>query len=270
MALQKPDQSTLVDCSVSHGAGRSCDLPALPVAGVYTVLVDPSAAAATLKLWLSADVTGTVAINSAATAVSAPFGRDGRYTFTGTAGQALGLGITEPVTTPPNGYVSITVQKPDQSILLDCSVWHGAGTSCDLPVLPVTGVYTIVVDPGFATATLKLWLSTDVAGALTADGVATTFTTARAGQNARYTFAGTAGQDLRLVLSGDTFPGDTEVYVYEPNGNLWTWTSLFYASGSGSAGLLDLWGLPATGTYTVFITPTGIATGSITTRLVTP
>ena len=267
--VYQPNGSLLTQTSIS--AGNSATLVDLtpPVTGTYTVLVTPEGTATgTLTTTLWADVSGTLTINGAATAASVPIGRDGRYTFTGTAGQGLGLGITDVVTTPADNYVYVKVLKPDQTVLLDCNViYHSVGGGrCNPLLLPASGVYTVLLEPSAAAATLKLWLSTEVTGTLAANGAAQTFTTTRVGQNARYTFAGTTGKPLSLVLSGGTFPGTTSVYVYQPNGSLLTQTSLYYESGAGSFTILSL-DPPATGIYKVLMTPEGTATGTLTTTL---
>jgi len=252
-----------------EGSSGILELNNLPTVGTYTVFISPSGTATgSISAALWADATGTLAVDGAATAASLPKGRKGRYTFTGAVGQNLGLGLTDLATTPTGNSVSFAVYKPDNSLLLDCgqASQNNGGNSCDLPSLAVAGTYTVVVDPGVNAATFKLWLSKDATGALT-DGTAKTFASVRPGQNARYTFSGTAGQNLGLLLSGDVFPGTTTAYVFKPDGDELDHASLDYSSGAGSVGSMDLGNLPAAGTYTVFITPSGTAMGSITATL---
>ncbi|MGH8583830.1 MAG: hypothetical protein ACREWG_13825 [Gammaproteobacteria bacterium] len=94
-----------------------------------------------------------------------------------------------------------------------------------------------------------------------------TFSTTRVGQNARYTFSGTAGQNQSLLFSANVFPGYTYAYVYKPDGTYLTNTTLYYSSGAGTGTTLNLTNLPATGTYKVFITPPDVATGSLTVQI---
>jgi len=161
------------------------------------------------------------------------------------------------------GYLSAGCRYTAQSL--------SAAVSLALPRLPETGDYTILIVPN-ASAVLHatVTLSTDFTGAVVADAGATVFNTTRVGQNARYTFAGTAGQNLSLVLSEDTFPGTTDVFVYQPDGSQWRTAALAYSSGPGSSATVPLPNLPTSGTFTVAIAPHGTATGSISMRLSTP
>ena len=269
--VYKPDGTQLTSTSVSYSSGtgssRTLDLKNLPVAGTYTVFISPQGlATGSISTTLWTDAAATVPTNGSATALTLPIGRDGRYTFTGTAGQYLGLGLTNLVTTPAGQYVYLYVYKPDGSELKYCSYTY-SGMSCDLPVLPVTGTYTIWVDNDNWASTFNLLLSLDVTGTLTINGPAQSFTTTRVGQNARYTFTDSVGQNLSLVLSGDTFPGYTYVYVYKLDGTQLTYTSVYYSTGAGTTVTLNLNNLPVAGTYTVFVTPSGVATGSISVKL---
>jgi hypothetical protein len=83
------------------------------------------------------------------------------------------------------------------------------------------------------------------------------------GQNARYSFTATAGQNLSLAFVGPTFPGYwTYAYVFKPDG-----TQLTHTYFNGTSTTLDLANLPVSGTYSVFITPPGTATGTMGVRI---
>jgi hypothetical protein len=126
----------------------------------------------------------------------------------------------------------------------------------------VTGSYSVVVRPvADATGTLRLWLSRDIAGALTI-GTPMPLALDRPGRNARMSFAGTAGQALRLAWSGVAIVGATSpayVYVYLPDGSTLATASI----ASGATGGVDLSTLPATGKYTVFVDPPVASTMSV-------
>jgi hypothetical protein len=269
--VYRPDGLQLAVATVNYSTGAgsagTLDLNNLPVTGTYTVFVTPVAVATgAVNLNLRADVAGALAAGGAATAVSVTAGQNARYTFTGAVGEGWGLGIPTVATTPAGGAATVSVYKPDNSLLLTCGTFGVAGGSCDLPVLPVAGTYTVLVNAGVNAATLSLLLSADVTGTLIKGGATLTFTTTRVGQNARYSFNGTAAQTLSVVLSGDTFPGTTYVYVYKPDGVLFA-SKAQVGSIAGTAGTLTLTNLPITGTYTVFITPSGISIGTIQVRI---
>lgn len=149
---------------------------------------------------------------------------------------------------------------------MTCGTFGSTGGSCDLPLLPVTDTYTVFANPENNAATLNLWLSTDVTGTLT-PGAVETFSTTRVGQNARYSFGGTAGQNQSLLFSADVFPGTTYLRVYKPDGALLASSLIYYSTGTGSSATLNLTNLPVTGTYKLFITPSGTATGSMNTQI---
>ena len=91
-----------------------------------------------------------------------------------------------------------------------------------------------------------------------------TVTTSTAGQNARYTFSGTAGQTATVSLTNSTYTGcaGLNVSILKPDG-----TSLSSAGLCGASGTVGPSSLPTTGTYTVLVNPAGAATGSVTVTL---
>lgn len=268
LTVYKPDNSVLTTCYM-YSSSRDCDLPLLPVSGTYLIFADPGSSTASFDLLLSADLTGTLTVDGAAQAfITDRVGQNARYVFNGTAGQGFGLGIPTVFTTPAGGVATVSIYKPDNTKLTTCYMFGVAGSKCNLALLPVSGAYTVFVDPGSYTASFGLFMSSDITGTLAFGGDAQAFSTNRVGQNARYAFNGTAGQNLSLLFSGDTFPGSTSIYVYKPDGSYLSSTSVYY-SGSGPAGTgtWNLTNLPATGTYTVFVTSSGGATGSISLQI---
>ena len=113
------------------------------------------------------------------------------------------------------------------------------------------------------TGTQRVWLSRDLGGTLAGDvplGVAL----ARPGQNARLTFAGTAGQTLRLSWSGVTSAaGSTALRVISPTGPTLASTSV----PSGGIATYDIPALPATGNYILFVDPSAPVTLNATVRI---
>lgn len=267
--IKTPLGADLIPPQYFNGA-TNFNWPKLPTTGTYTLLIVPATTSSlNATLTLSSDLTGTLAVDGAAQAfTSVRVGQNGRYTFTGTTGQGLGLGMPAWSTTPAGGSVKLIVYKPDNTALVTCYMYGGVGSNCNLPLLPATGNYTVFVDPGNYTASFDLFLSSDVTGTLVAGGDAQVFTTIRVGQNARYTFTGTASQNLSLLLSGDTFPNVTYFYIYKPDGTLFASKSLYYSgTGSASASTWNLTSLPVTGSYTVFVAPSGGATGTLSVQI---
>jgi len=93
-----------------------------------------------------------------------------------------------------------------------------------------------------------------------AGGGSVTLTTTVPGENARLTFAGTAGQRISLRIASCCV---TKISILSPDG-----TALVAATSFGAGtGFVDTRTLPATGTYTIVVDPQGDATGDMTLTL---
>jgi RHS repeat-associated protein len=124
------------------------DSVSLPVTGTYAIVVDPELdGTGSLTLQLHADVAGSITIGGppVVATISSP-GQEATYTFSGPAGQDLRLGVTN--VTILQSYVSI--EEPDGSYLVSPTFVDTNGKVIVTPVLPVSGTYTIVVDPSFS------------------------------------------------------------------------------------------------------------------------
>ncbi|NTX01681.1 IPT/TIG domain-containing protein, partial [Myxococcus sp. CA040A] len=189
--------------------------------GTHVITVDPQAAnTGELTLRLVQEASGSAgSIDGTPTTVSLGVGQNGRYTFSGDAGDRLGLGVVSITTVPASQSVTFEVRKPDGTLLINCSSYTAPG-SCNLPVLPVTGTYAITVNQaGMATASAGLLLSRTVEDTLVVDGAAVTFSTARVGQDGRFSFTAAANTNVTLVATGGTFSNYASVQVLRPDGN---------------------------------------------------
>jgi hypothetical protein len=101
----------------------------------------------------------------------------------------------------------------------------------------------------------------DLTGALSA-GSPQSLSLAAPGQNARLTFAGTAGERISVQLAGSTISAAL-LSILKPDGT--TLGTNAYA-GVGNS-FLDTRALPAAGTYTIVVDPQDAATGSATLTL---
>jgi hypothetical protein len=255
LALLNPDGTTLA------GVSSFIDTQVLPAAGAYAVFANPPGSAtgtATVNLYeVPADATGTLAADGVGATMSLDVpGQNGRFTFSGTSGQRFSLTVS------PGPLGSVTIRKPDESLLTSGTV--GVLTSFIEPfTLPSTGTYAIDVNPmnaGTGNVTLTLHdVPADVTGSITAGGSPVTVTTTVAGQNGGLTFSGTVGQRVSLSLSAG--PGGT-VSIRRASG-----TSLVSTGISVITGFIEPVTLPASETYTVFVDYTGNGTGSVTVHL---
>jgi hypothetical protein len=84
------------------------------------------------------------------------------------------------------------------------------------------------------------------------------YSTTVPGQNAYFYFAGTAGEDIGLGLTGltlsPTSPTSVYMYLYGPTGTQLTWTQCYTANPGGGCNISKL-NLPSTGTYSVMVQP---------------
>ncbi|UJB18558.1 MULTISPECIES: IPT/TIG domain-containing protein [Lysobacter] len=208
--LQKPDGSYISSMGVL--AGKSL-IAELPIAGDYTLLVDPAfGATASSQVTLSPGVFGAMVLD----------GETGQYQTTtagqvvelqinGTAGKSLGLGITDLVTSTGD-YVYARWISPSGSEVT--SVRCSVGTNCDLDLpITVTGTHRVRVTPEFQGQTFKFkaTLSSDLTATLVPD-MPRMVAIERAGQNAKLSFNGAVGQVFAVLVSGQTnTPESTEV-----------------------------------------------------------
>jgi len=258
------------------GSSNYMDVTTLAVAGTYTMLVDPTqavqAGSVTVQLQSApSDVTGTIAIDGAPVTVTTttPF-QDARLSFTATAGQR----IVAYVTNITNQYAFLYLLKSDGTTQAGISFSANSGPAfMDAQTLSVTGTYQLWIQHSQANVgseTVQLSsVPADVTGTITIDGPSVAVNTTAAGQNAKLTFSGTAGQRVLMNLSAGTYPTTNNggyygcyLTLYGPSGN-------YLVSGTcgGATGFIDVATLSTTGTYTILIDPQGAVTGGVTVQL---
>ena len=263
VSMYKPDGSVLVAPTLMNTAGGALDTQVLPVSGTYAILVDPSTTYtgnATLTLYGTADITGTIALDGAnvSSSLTVP-GQRARYTFTGTAGQWINLGMTSG--TIASGTISLL--KPDGSTFVSTSFGAGGGSLDPTAAIPLTGTYTVLVDPSAAnTGSITLTLSSALTGSISLDGAPVPLSLTRVGQTARYTFSGTTGQWVSLGVTSVTLT-TVSVSLLKPDGTQVAGTSV----GTAGGGLEPPTTLPVTGTYTIVLDPAATYTGNVTMKL---
>jgi len=264
VTILKPDGTTLAGPTTIGTTGGGLEPPStLPTTGTYTIVVDPSGTnTGNITLTLMSYLSGTLNLNGTATTTTiTPIGRNARYTFSGTTGQWVSLGLTGVTITSS----TVTLWKPDGTQFASTTIGTSGG-SLDAPTaLPTTGTYTVTVNPAVQyTGNITLTLSSEVSGTVTINAAATPITISRAGQNARYTFTGTASQQATVKITGNTL-GSLSVALYTPSGAVQT------SSGSAAASFnLPAVTLATTGTYTVTINPQTTATGSLNLQVTSP
>ena len=263
IAVYKPDARLLasVNCRVD-GTQCAVNLTNLPATGSYSIIVQPaSGATGTLQAWLSRDATATLSSGTPLRLALTRPGQNARLTFAGAAGTLIALQVRGVETNPPAQGLLVTIGKPDGS-WLTYSHLTGAGQILVAPPLPVTGTYTVFLEPesaakGAATASMEVLL--DPGQSLAVDGPTSATVIELPGGSARYTFAGEVGQNLGLGISNLTLNPkvDATVYVYGPNGaQLAAYTCAASAGGCGGNVAPQ-----SAGTHGVVVRPSAGATG---------
>lgn len=237
----------------------------LPASGTYAVLVESDLSYTgklKLALYNAPELTGTITIDQGTVTptLTVP-GQRARYTFNGTEGQWVNLGLTG-VAIP---MTAVSILKPDGSKWEAITVGPSGGSLDPLTALPETGTYTVAVEPvGNYTGSMTLALSSPVEGTIAIGGAAVPVSLNRPGQTARYTFNGNAGQWVNLGLTSVNITS-TAVTLLTSDGTILASTAV----GTAGGGLEDQSPLPTTGTYTILVDPVGSYTGKMTLTLST-
>ena len=277
VSVTRPDGLTLFSSTYVGTKGGFLDTKSLPMTGTYTILVDPQGedtGNVTLALYdVPPDaVEGLLPGGAPVTLETTVPGQNGRATFSGAAGQRVAVAVTDvSVGTSTCCSAKISILKPDGTSLAAAAYLGTKGGFVDTKALPVGGTYTILLDPQLTdtgAATLALYsVPPDVAGTLAVGGAPVSVTMATPGQNARFVFAGVAGQRVSLGLSQVTVGTSTccsmKLSVVKPDG-----TSLLYPSYVGTRPVTLGLQLPVTGVYAIVLDPQGADTGSATVTLV--
>src|SRR5262245_11924476 len=267
LAVLKPDGTTLASAGLS-GTGSFVGAATLPESGTYTVLLNPTGAyigGTSLTLYdVPADVTGPIVPGGPSVVVSlAAPGQNARLTFNGTTGQRISLKAANSTISG----ASLAIVKPDGTTLTSVGL-STAGAFIDVQTLTATGTYTVVVDPNtttIGTVTLSLYdVPANLTGTLTIGGTPIAVTLGTPGQNASFTFSGTAGQQATVRITGNTC-GTVLIKLLKPDGS-----QLASATSAAASFNLPMQTLPTTGSYTVVVDPSAANTGTLNLSVTSP
>ncbi|MFI1992876.1 IPT/TIG domain-containing protein [Actinoplanes sp. NPDC020271] len=239
--------------------GRLFDLAALPATGSYQILLEPSAETGTLTFTPVIAVNGgTLAVGGTAPTYTVPAG--GRYldaTFTVGAGQRISLGFTG--WTFASSTLLVRITDSSGTALYESTLTKTG--SLDYPDL-AAGTYRVdLVATDRGAGAVVVTASAQVNGGSFTLGAAKTITASRIGQSTYAVYAGTSGQLLALAYTNVTMTYYPSVVVRDATGTV-------IAALAGAA-TVNLPALPATGTYTITISPysaSGSATATLKTR----
>jgi hypothetical protein len=189
-------------------------------------------------------------------------GQSGYYSFSATAGQNIGVVLSNMALTPsgPNNYIYPYVYRPDGGLVADPNCYTtnpGGGCNVTLYNLPQTGTYTVRFDsPAQQRMSFNLAMAQAVSASLVV-GTPQNVSLATPGQYEVLSFTATAGQAATLTLNSvvTTPSGQTVVAtVINPSGGQVT-----SVSSSGSTASVNLTNLLA-GVYRILVVPNYAAT----------
>ena len=279
VSIAKPDGTTLVYPTLVGTNGGFVDTRSLPVSGRYSILVDPQATASgsmTLTLYdVPPDVTDTITPSGPAVTVAmGPVpGQNASLRFEGTAGRRVSVRLSSvTIGTSTCCSARVSIWKPDGTTLVYPTLVGTNGGFVDASTLPVSGSYTILVDPvgtDLGSMTLALYdVPADVSASTSPGGAPVTVSMGPVpGQNALVRFSGALGQRISLRLTSVTIGTSTccsvRVSIQRPDGSNLVYPTLLGTSG----GFLDTSTLPVSGTYTILVDPVGMDLGSLTLAL---
>jgi hypothetical protein len=153
--LLKPDGERLqaVGCFARVVDGlqvQPCKLYAsLPASGRYTVeIAPPPRAKASGRLLASRPVVGSLAAGTPVALGPMKPAQIAIYTFTGSAGQSVGVALADLATDPKGTTVKVTLQAKEGFGPWSSSAGQSGTVKIAPTVLPRNGAYTVTVDPG--------------------------------------------------------------------------------------------------------------------------
>lgn len=198
--------------------------------GVYGIVVrpDPDYRDTTISfsMVLSSDVHIPMSLDVKEQIEIENDGQNGRLTFQGVEGDTLAIVVSGISTVPEGGSVACSVYKPDGTFLHSMSVSSvfRKGLLLNLPNLPLTGTYTVLVEPSVPTVA-QFEISSG--SGLNLDAVPAVFSSSAQGEHAYFTFSASEGQNYGFGISELMTPDATSpirVEAYRPDGSLLTFT----------------------------------------------
>jgi RHS repeat-associated protein len=262
VSVVRPDGTSAASGSWGFHSGVFIDVTSLNQTGTCLLRIVPAnnfTGTETVQLW-SVPADASYAImpgGSPVTVTTTVPGQNASVTFTGSVGQRVSLRVDN-VTTEAG---AITITRPDGQQQTNGSWSFHSGTFIDATTLQLAGTYTIYVNPALQyTGSIQLTLfdvPPDASGTLVIGGTSQSFTTTTPGQNAYFTFSGTAGHPVNVVTSNVAIEAGN-ISILRPDGTQLASGSWSYHLPTSVSATLD-----ATGTWKVIFDPVLDYTGAM-------
>src|SRR5262249_6994423 len=262
LKILNPDGTVLTGADTATcGPSAFIEPVTLPIAGTYSVVIDPAGSGTgTIDVNLYDVVDFTAVITAGGPAVSAPVtvpGQNASLAFKGLTGHRVSV-VTAMAGTACMPY-TVSVRQSDSTPPL-ASV-YGCGTTFLEPVsLPISGTFRVFVDPvGSTTAafSVNLYDVVDASGSIAVGGAAVPLDLTVPGQNGILSFDGTAGHRISVLATTSGFAClAMPLTIKGPDG-----VPLATTYGCGTT-FLEPVTLPAPGLYSVVVDPSGPTTRS--------
>lgn len=195
-------------------------------------------------------------------------------TFSGAAGQYLAIGATSVtgggcnvLVVAPNGNPLILNASGSGAALYTASI-TASGQGIQLPPLPLTGTYSILVSASTSQAgSAQFKVAGPTPGtAIKSGSKPTTITLSIPGQRGMVTFATTAANTYAKLTATASTISSAKLSIIGPDGN--SVISKVFGTGTGTVATLQpLLTLP--GQYTVLVDPVGALSGAVSVGLIT-
>jgi YD repeat-containing protein len=266
VSIRKPDGTDLGWGAFDPAGGvfeAFIDKQVLPVSGTYTIFVNfggSGVGSTNVTLYDATDLTSPIEIDgSQVTLTTTAPGQRARFTFEGTTGQRVYISIPSP------GFsTSFYLKRPDGTTLRAA----GGVAWIDTVELDATGTFTILGDPDSSfvgSMSARVYsVPADLTGSVTIGDAAIPVTVSNIGQNYYLTFTGSANQQVTVRVTGSTYPC-VGVYLLDSSG-----TQLTSAGPCQASFNTPTITLPAAGTYTIRVDPSGPHTGTLNLQVTNP
>jgi large repetitive protein len=193
---------------------------------------------------------GRIVSDGTATTLAFPAAwRVGLRLFDGTVGELLTVGVSS--MTLPSCVVRVFAPDGKQLVV---GTMTASGQGLQLPKLPATGTYMIVVDNVVTSGNIALGVFKPLQATLTMNDAATNVSLVPPGRRALLTFDGTQGTYANVAVGGVAFAGTAS--VLSPTG------AVLVSAGLSTSGASLQPLLPRSGTYSVLLDPAGSVGGT--------